>query len=87
MITRADLKQSKMAFTAHVDGRDFFQNHYRNDTWPRLACIVTSPRRRGSKVEFSKRFFVDGVEVFRCSDLLERLNAPALRVVGEGEAA
>jgi hypothetical protein len=87
MITREDLTQSKMVFTAHVDGTDYIQNHFRNNRWPRFGAIVTSPRGRKSKVVFSKRFFVDGVEVFRCSDLLERLNAPQLAVVGKGEAA
>ena len=87
MITREDLKRSKMRFTAHLDGSDYFQNHFRNDAYPRLTCVVTSPRRRGSKVGFSKRFFVDDVEASRCSDLLDRLNDEKLTVVaGAGDA-
>jgi hypothetical protein len=87
MITRDDLKQSKMLMRLHADGRDHFENHYANDRWPRLTCIVTHPRRRNSKVEFSKRFYVDGVEVTSCSELLARLNAPRLTVVGKDVAA
>lgn len=86
MITRNDLKQTTMRFSAHMDARDFFQNHYVNDVHPRLTCIVTSPRNARSKVAFAKRFYVDGVEVFGCLELLERLNAPRLAVVG-GKAA
>ena len=87
MITRADLAATKMRFTMHADFSDCFQNHYHNDAHPRFTCIVTSPRRRNSKVIFSKRFVVDGVEVFRCSELLERLNAPRLALAEKGEAA
>jgi hypothetical protein len=86
VITRDDLKASKMHFTMHVDFRDSFQNHYRNDAYPRLTCIVTSPRRQHSKVAFSKRFFVDGVEVTGCRELLTRLNAERLTVVGRDAA-
>lgn len=86
-ITRDDLKQSTMRFRFHVDGNDYFQNHYTNFRWPRLTCVVTHPRRRKSKVAFSRRFFVDGFEVTKCSELLARLNAPALALVEGGKAA
>lgn len=85
-ITRADLKNSTMSFVYHVDFSDFFENHFRNDVYPRLTCVVAGPRRHRSKVMPSKRFFVDGVEVFGCRELLERLNTPQLAVVGS-EAA
>ncbi|WKA31571.1 hypothetical protein [Bradyrhizobium roseum] len=87
MITREDLKNSKMHFTMHLDLSDSYQDHYRNDAYPRLTCFVAMPRRRGSKVEPAKRFFVDGIEVFGCRELLALLNAPALSVVGGSEAA
>lgn len=87
MITREELKASKFVFTAHLDGRDYFQNHFANNRWPRFTCIVTSPRSGKSKVEYSKRFYVDGVEVFRCGDLLARLNAPRLTSIEGGKAA
>jgi hypothetical protein len=76
MITRDELKRTTIRFTLHADLRDSFQNHYTNDAFPRLTCIVTSPRNARSKVVFSKRFYVDGVEVFGCRELLDRLNAP-----------
>jgi hypothetical protein len=87
MITREDLAQSQMLHSLHLDGSDYCQNHYTNNRWPRLTCIATYPRRRGSKIAFTKRFYVDGVEVSRCSELLERLNAPRLAVVDGGKAA
>jgi hypothetical protein len=87
MITRDDLKQSKMLFRAHLDARDHFENHYANNRWPRLTCVVTNPRRRNSKVVFSKRFYVDGVEVTGCRELLARLNAPQLVAIEGGKAA
>jgi hypothetical protein len=77
MITRNNLTNTTMRMFMHVDGRDFFQNHYANDAYPRLSCIVEQPRGRRSKIITSKRFFVDGIEVFGCRELLERLNAPA----------
>lgn len=81
-ITRADLVASKMIFVCHVDGSDFYADHYRNTTYPRLTCTVTGPRRRRSKVQPGKCFFVDGVQVTGCAELLERLNKPQLVVVG-----
>jgi RAB protein geranylgeranyltransferase component A len=76
MITRADLAATKMRFIAHIDGSDFYQNHFANVTYPKLVCIVTRPRRRNSKTVCSKRFFFDGQEVFGCHELLELINAP-----------
>jgi hypothetical protein len=87
MITREDLKQTKMQFAMHLDGSGFFQNHYVNTRWPRLTCIVTNPRGRNSKAVFSKRFYVDGVEVTGCRELLERLNAQQLVAIDGGKAA
>lgn len=84
-ITRADLVASKMVFVCHVDGSDFYQNHYCNTTYPRLTCTITGPRRRRSKVQPGKQFFVDGVQVATCTDLLARLNKPKLAVVGGTE--
>lgn len=81
-ITRDDLVASKMAFVCHVDGSDFYADHYRNTTYPRLTCTITGPRRRRSKVQRGKAFFVDGVRVATCTELLERLNRPQLAVVG-----
>jgi hypothetical protein len=86
MITRNDLTNTTMRFVRHVDGSGFFQNHYANDAYPRLTCIVEHPRGRRSKITASKRFFVDGVEVFGCRELLERMNAPAA-AAEEGAAA
>lgn len=86
MITRDQLKRTTMRFSMHADFSDSFQNHYVNDAHPRLTCIVTSPRRRNSKAVFSKRFYVDGVEVFGCRELLERLNTPRLALVSAESA-
>ncbi|MCK1402068.1 hypothetical protein IVB45_17300 [Bradyrhizobium sp. 4] len=86
-ITREDLVASKLVFVCHVDGSDFYANHYRNETYPRLTGTVSGPRRRRSKVEPGKSFFVDGVRVTSCSELLERLNKPQLAVVGGRESA
>jgi hypothetical protein len=87
-ITREDLQRERRWHNAgHVDFSQSFQNHYRHATWPRLTCVVEHPRGRRSKVKFSKRFFVDGVEVYNCTGLLDRLNQPLLAVVGGSEAA
>lgn len=77
-ITREDLQnERRWQNTCHIDFAQSFQNWYRHATWPRLTCVVSHPRGRRSKIKFAKRFFVDGVEVFTCSGLLERLNTPA----------
>lgn len=86
-ITRDDLVASKMIFVCHVDGSDFYADHYRNTIYPRLTCTITGPRRRRSKIQPGKRFFVDGVEVATCTELLERLNEPRLAVVSAESAA
>lgn len=86
-ITREQLAASNFKFVCHVDGSDYYQNHYVNETWPRLTATVTGPRRRRSKVRQGKAFFVDGIQVTTCSELLERLNKPMLAVVGGSEAA
>ena len=88
MITRSDLEKSRRwKFVCHVDGSDHFQNHYANETYPRLTCVVTRARRRRSKIQPSKHFYVDGTQVFGCRELLEKLNSPRLQVVGGTEAA
>lgn len=86
-ITREDLVATTMIFVCHVDGSDFYANHFRNATYPRLTATVTGPRRRRSKVRPGKRFFVDGVQVTTCTELLERLNQPQLAGVGGSERA
>lgn len=75
MITRKDLKLSKMRLAFHLDGSDYCANHYANVTWPKLTCIVTHPRRRKSRVVYSKRFYFDGREVSGCRELLDLMNA------------
>lgn len=86
-ITRADLEASKMEFVCHVDGSDYYANHFRNTTYPRLTCTVTGPRRRRSKIPPGKSFFVDGVRVTTCTELLEQLNKPQLALVGGSDCA
>lgn len=74
MITLEDLKSTRMHFTMHVDLSDSYQDHYRNDAYPRLTCFIAMPRRRGPGFRPTKRFFVDTIEVFGCRELLSRLN-------------
>jgi hypothetical protein len=81
-ITREDLQRERQwRHTSHIDFAQSFQNWYRHVTWPRLTCVVSHPRGRRSKIKFSKRFFVDGIEVMTCTELLEALNKPQLAIV------
>jgi hypothetical protein len=74
-ITRDDLKKAKTRGTLHLDGADYYQNHYQCVEYPRLAIVITGPRGRKSKVVGARTFYVDG---FECPDLdavLTLLNA------------
>ena len=93
-ITRDDLKKWKARAILHLDGEDFYSNHYVCNENPRLTYVDTGPAGRTNsknKRKNERKFFVDSIECPNLDAVLTMLNAipvaEALRAAAiKGEA-
>jgi len=83
-ITREHLKQWKARSIMHLDGDDFYSNHYQCNEEPRLTYVDSGPRKpygrkATSKRKHERKWFVDNIECQDVDAVLTMLNSTSVK--------